>query len=194
MSRFKKFKPAEGFGGNPVEKESWWRLTENMAIRAAKYGMFNDIEKYAKENGLYNFSMDLVDGSDTRKLEGTQFYAEMAKKSEPLQKEIALAKVLIENNHSVYFIPQNRTSNVKNPDAIVDGKVADFKILASNKIQKVVDNIKKCDEQKVQLACIQIPESIDATAAIKEAKNILNLKYVREIWIVKNKKITKIKK
>jgi hypothetical protein len=26
-----RFKPMDGFGGNPLDKKSWWMMTENMA-------------------------------------------------------------------------------------------------------------------------------------------------------------------
>ena len=59
-----RFKPMDGFGGNPLDKESWWMMTEGMALRAAQYNIFNEVESFARENGLYNFALNLVRGTD----------------------------------------------------------------------------------------------------------------------------------
>jgi SPP1 gp7 family putative phage head morphogenesis protein len=39
----KQFEPMDGFGGNPVDKESWWKITGTMIERATKYGIWPDI-------------------------------------------------------------------------------------------------------------------------------------------------------
>jgi len=44
----KHFKPMEGFGGNPLEKD-WWDLTDSMRKRAEKYGIAEEF-KQTKEN------------------------------------------------------------------------------------------------------------------------------------------------
>jgi hypothetical protein len=46
------FKPMKGFGGNPVEKESWWTMTEGMIERAGKYGIGGEISAMAKRLGI----------------------------------------------------------------------------------------------------------------------------------------------
>jgi len=55
-----RFKPMEGFGGNPLNKESWWMMTEGMAARAKYFHIIDDVESFAKENGLHNFSLNLA--------------------------------------------------------------------------------------------------------------------------------------
>lgn len=157
MKSLARFKPQEGFGGNPLEKESWWRMTRDMAIRAAQFGLWNDIEQLAKDNGLYNFAMNLVNGSDWRKLQGTSFKAEKARLANPLQKEVNLAKILTENGHSWYFTPENKSKQgLTNYDGILDGNIADMKVLTSKSLDKIAERIGECDTQKAQVACIHI--------------------------------------
>jgi len=43
------FKPMKGFGGNPLEKESWWDLTDSMRKRAKEFDIFDEFEQ-AKKN------------------------------------------------------------------------------------------------------------------------------------------------
>lgn len=197
IQEFESFEPQEGFGGNPVDKESWWRMPKSMALRSAQYGIFNDIEAYAKKNDLLNFSLDLVNGSTFRKLQGKDFNAELAKYSEPKQKEIEVAKILVDNNHSIYFTPENRAKNMKNPDAIIDGKIGEIKVITSKDINKIRQHIFECDKQKAQVACLRIPSSLKIGDVIDEAKRVLSerkLAFINEIYIVDSEYINIIKK
>jgi SPP1 gp7 family putative phage head morphogenesis protein len=161
----KQFRPQKGFGGNPLEKESYWKLTKDMALRAAHFSLFNDIEALAKKSGLLNFNLDLVDGESLRKLEGTNYFAHMAKNAEPKQKEIAAAKKLEENGHHVFFTPEANLKKTKNPDAIIDGRLADFKKLESSKRDKIGDRIFEADKQGASLICLQAPDTPQYTKA-----------------------------
>ena len=197
MRSLTKFKPGEGFGGNPLDKESWWRMTSSMAFNAARFNIWNIIEKQAKDNGLKNFALDLVDGTDTQKLEGIKFMAEKAKLAKPLQKEVNLARILTDYGHSWYFTPENHTLNMKNPDGIVDGKISDMKILTSKKIDKIEDRIKECDSQGVEVSIIHITNTSYYTEkeAIKSARNTLKneVKNVKEVFLVYGSKLSILK-
>lgn len=46
------FKPMKGFGGNPIKKESWWKLTPEMLKRAEKYGIADAIADLKNRLGL----------------------------------------------------------------------------------------------------------------------------------------------
>jgi vacuolar-type H+-ATPase subunit F/Vma7 len=196
ITAFSNFKPMNGFGGNPVEKESWWKLTDAMAIRSADMGIFNEIEDYAKKNGLKNFSMNLVKGSDYRRLEGTKYSVQKASLSKPLQKEISVAKILEENNHSVYFTPENQS--VKNYDAIVDGHTAEFKIITSKNIEKIVDRIRDANKQTAQIAVIQIPADSypkdDAIEIIKHTINEKTIDSIQYVYLIFNGGVEVVKK
>lgn len=195
MQFFDNFNTQQGFGGNPIEKESWWRMTKSMAMRAAKYDIFNDIESYAKENGLFNFSLDLVNGSDYRRLEKTTYKAEKAGRAEPLQKEVAVAKILEDNGHSIYFTPENTTRNTKNPDVIVDGKVAEIKVIESLKTRTIKNRLKECDKQKAQIACLQINNFFNHETLIKEIKKeLLDLQSVNIVYLIYESSVEIIKK
>lgn len=211
MKRFRKFKPQEGFGGNPVQKESWWRLTENMAINAARFGIFNDVEKMAKANGLYNFSMDLVNGTAIIKDAAGEGITEAAKKAikkiEPHEKE--MAKILVQNKHAFYFTPRHNT--LKSYDGILDGKIAELKWLNSSELDAIYSNINKADQQKANIVCVKMPHN--ATYSTHEAIDFIkdiftgyhlttkgkpvtfSLKFVNEVLLIdKLDKIWNLKK
>jgi len=50
-----------------------------------------------------------------------------------LNKEKRQAELLANNGHKVYLIPENNPNGIKNPDAVVDGQLFDFKKLDGNK-------------------------------------------------------------
>lgn len=208
LSALKKdgFKPQPGFGGNPLDAESWWRMPLTMAFRAAEYGIFEDVEAFARKNGLHNFALGLVNGSDLRNLQGTRYSAQKARKADPLQKEVNAARILEEQGPSVYFTPVN-TSGGKNPDGIIDGRTADFKIITSRKIDKIEDRIKECDRQGVHTACIVVPAEPGYTRqqAAHAARTVLEqgyisdgartpLEHVRAVYLIYGETVSVLKK
>ncbi|MCL1813397.1 MAG: phage minor head protein [Treponema sp.] len=192
------FKPMAGFGGDPLDKESWWMMTENMALRAARYDIFNEIESLAKNNGLYNFALNLVLGEDVSRLIGTNYTVRKATVAEPLQKEIHAAKILEENGHTVFFAPENRTKKMKNYDAIIDGKLGEFKKLES--FAKIKKRLNEANGQKVSIVCIEPPtENNTHDEAILVVNNWFKssqkiIKYVDTVLLIWGGKVTTIKK
>jgi hypothetical protein len=53
-----RFAPMKGFGGNPLEKESWWQMTAEMVERAKGYGIDEDIVNFARALGIENYALD----------------------------------------------------------------------------------------------------------------------------------------
>lgn len=176
MKSLSKFKVQEGFGGNPLDKESWWRMTPDMVKRAAQYGLFNDIEEQAKANGLYNFGMHLVKGSDLFKHPDMDYFAEGALLARPNDDEIKFAKLLEENGNTWYFTPkEKKKQNVKNPDGIFNGHIADMKNMKSKSLHRLAQRIKDADEQKVYTACLNLTVKPNYTKkeAVDFIKNVV---------------------
>jgi hypothetical protein len=192
------FKPMDGFGGNPLDKESWWMMTEKMALRAARYNIFNEVESFARENGLYNFALNLVKGEDLRQLEGTNYAARKAVMANPFPKEVRAAKILEENEHTVYFTPENKTKHMRNYDAIIDGRLGEFKNPENfNNIRK---HLNKADTQRASIVCLTPPiDNHTVDEAIKEVKSWFKdsqhpIKYVETVFLIWGGHITTIKK
>jgi len=191
-----RFKPMKGFGGNPLDKESWWMMTENMAMRAARYDIFNEVESFAKENGLHNFALNLVRGTGVERLEGANYAARKAGKAEPLPKEVNAAKILEENGHTVFFTPENRFS--KNYDAVIDGRLGEFKKLESFK--QIKNRLNDADVQMAAIVCIEPPmKDHTLDEAITEVKKWFNssqrvVKYVDTVLLIWDGQVKTIKK
>jgi len=194
----KNFKPMEGFGGNPLDKESWWMMTENMALRAARYDIFNEVESFARENGLYNFALNLVKGEDLARLAGTNYTVRKAALAEPLQKEIAAAKILEENDHTVYFTPENKTKGIKNYDAIIDGRLGEFKKL--NSFKRIGNRLTDADSQGAAIVCLELPmEEHTVDEAITEVKKWFGstqkiIKHINTVLLIWDGQVIPIKK
>jgi hypothetical protein len=133
-----------------------------------------------------------------RNLQGTKYAVRKAAKADPFQKEVAAAKILEENGHEVFFIPENNIpKGTKNPDAIIDGLLGDFKILTSKSAGKIIDRILECDNQKATIACIQPPtEYYSREEAIEKARDALKepLRFVRMIYLIWNNEVIEVKK
>jgi hypothetical protein len=194
----KQFKPMDGFGGNPLDKESWWMMTENMALRAARYNIFNDVESFARENGLYNFAMNLVKGEDVRWLEGTNYAARKAVMANPIKKEVMSAKILEDNGHTVFFTPRNRAKKVKNYDAIIDGRIGEFKKVES--FSKIRKRLNEADGQRAAIVCLEPPtENHTVSDAINEVRDWFKnsqhpIEYVDTVLLIWEGLVTTIKK
>ena len=192
----KNFKPMKGFGGNPLDKESWWMMTEGMALRAARYNIFDEVESFAKENGLFNFALTLVRGTDVEKLKGTNYAARKAAMANPSQKEVLAAKVLEENGHRVFFTSENKAT--KNYDAIIDGRLGEFKKLES--FQQIKNRLKEADKQRAAIVCLEPPmENHTLEEAVAEVRKWFDSKqrvinYVDTVLLIWGENIKTIKK
>jgi SPP1 gp7 family putative phage head morphogenesis protein len=51
---------ATGFGGNPIETGSFYRMTPGMVERAEKYGLRSEIEKFARAAGIKDYALAAV--------------------------------------------------------------------------------------------------------------------------------------
>lgn len=45
MKHFTKFKPQDGFGGNPLDNGNWWDMTDSMKKQAVKFGLMNEFNE-----------------------------------------------------------------------------------------------------------------------------------------------------
>lgn len=193
-----RFKVGEGFGGNPIEKGSFWLMSENMKFRAIEYGLIPDIVKMAHNLGLSNFDFELAGDITYRRLEGSKYKAKIIRKADPKQKEILTAKILEENGHSVVLLPEVGLDDVSNPDALIDyAIVADFKIPDGSSFNAVRGAIYDADSQEVthmvfypRLHNYSMKECFDE---IK--KRLCYTKCLKEIWVIwDDLKITVLKK
>ena len=223
------FKPQDGFGGNPIEKESWWRLTDKMKERIERYGIKGEVESAAKAADIDNFDVRLAKNEvKQRRLQGTDFKANIIEGAEPKQHEVEIAKILKENGYDVLFTPENKfIDRMKNPEGFITNldKIVEMKRITSPSLEKIEDNIKKAVYQKTEIIILNLKgskkyskkEAIETAREMiqetlpRRSKNIdknklkgekleeaLNmergLEKLKEVWLIWNGKLSKIKK
>jgi hypothetical protein len=120
----KTFKPMKGFGGNPIEKESWWKLTDGMIQRAEKYGIIGDILQQAHDLGMTNYQTEMLNGYSRISEFKNGGYLEKAKNGMFSQQEIADATDLAKDGNQIYLLPQN---NMKSPDMLINNEIGEMK-------------------------------------------------------------------
>jgi hypothetical protein len=115
----------KGFGGNPLEKESWWKITEGMITRAEKYDVWADILQQAKDLDMVSYQKELLKGYVPVYKGKNGGYVEQAKNWEYSKKEMDAAEELANEGHRVYLLPRNRAA--KSADILIDDEIGEIK-------------------------------------------------------------------
>jgi len=121
----KNFKPQKGFGGNPIEKESWWKITPEMIARADRYGITTDIVAQARELDMQSYYPELLKNYESIHKGKKGGYVQKAANSTHNPEEIASAKRLADEGHKIYLLARPRKK--KNPDMIIDNELGEIK-------------------------------------------------------------------
>ncbi|MGF7110317.1 phage minor head protein, partial [Treponema pedis] len=192
----KNFKPQKGFGGNPIEKESWWRLTDKMKERIERYGIKKEVEAAAKSAGIDNFDVRLAHNElGQRRLQGTDFKANTIEGADPKPHEIEIAKILKENGYDVLFTPENTfIQGMKNPEGVITNlnRIVEMKKVNSEDIGKIVDKIKEAVKQQTEIVVLNFDLKTNYTKqrAIEEVKNAIHKTIPNEIDSVNQNRLT----
>lgn len=214
MNRIRQnFNPQEGFGGNPIEKESWWRLTDKMKERIERYGIKEDVEAAAKAAGIDNFDVRLAHNElGKRRLQGTDFKANIIEGADPKPHEVEIAKILSENGYEVLFTPENTfIQGMKNPEGVIANrnKVVEMKRITSSRLDKISERMEDASNQNAEIAVLHLQgkkeyKKGDAFQEVRKTfKDIENKdkkqndkteSKLKEVWLIWDGKISKIKK
>jgi Contact-dependent growth inhibition CdiA C-terminal domain len=98
------------------------------------------------------------------------------------------AKILADNNKYVRLLPHSNERNIKNPDAEVDGHLADFKRASVPTHRAIQWLIEKANTQGVEIAIIFLNHPDFTTREIKRAligalAGTWN-KNIKEVWLI----------
>ena len=172
ISKFKNFRVQKGFGGNPVDKESWWKMTESMKAQAEAFGLWGNILQQAYDMDMLNYQKELLQGYDLKYKGKKGGYVEASKNWVYSEKEMTAAKIMADKGHTVYLLPRGEMQNIKNPDILIDNQIGEIKQL-NNGTQTAVDNeIKKAAHQRARIVFLQIPDTdVPLKTLIETAKN-----------------------
>ncbi len=193
----KQFKPMDGFGGNPLKKESWWQLTDGMIERAFQYGIDGEIVVLAHQLGMKNYAMNLLRGYETLFISDKGGYVKKAKLANPGKEnrqekghwvetdELGAAKKAADEGHQIFFLPRTSVQRVTNLDAIIDNELGDIKHIFTptvNAIQKAVRGARKQGASTVLVDIIT--QSLDWSSIEKAIKSQIgnHIKTALVIW------------
>ena len=209
----RKFRPQAGFGGNPIEKESWWRLTDKMQERIERYGIKEEVEAAAKTAGIDNFDVRLANNEvKQRRFQGTDFKANIIKGAKPKQHEVEIAKILKENGYDVLFTPENTfVDGMKNPEGIIvnSNKVVEMKRITSSRLDKISERIEDALNQNAEIAVLhlqgnkkykeeeafqEVRKTFKAIENKDKKQNDKTESKLKEVWLLWEGKLSKIKK
>lgn len=158
----KDFNPQKGFGGNPIEKESFWKITPAMIARADKYGITGDIVKQARDMDMQSYFPELLQNYNVVHKGKEGGYVQIAKtnkenknKVEHNDNEIASAKRLADLGHKVYLLP--RSDFASSPDMLIDNEIGEMKHIHTDTRRTIREHIRKGgDKQRARTLYIQI--------------------------------------
>ena len=129
-----------GFGTNPIAAGTYWKPTDGMLKRAEERGLAGDIISVGLQSGLQEAVERWIEayaqvyrGAGSVRLAPLRqaLGAKGATEKRRLQTELAQARRLADDGHQVIMLPGSTLKGVKNPDAVVDGLIMDFKTARS---------------------------------------------------------------
>lgn len=153
----KDFHPQKGFGGNPLEKESWWKITPEMIARADRYGITADIVAQARELDMQSYFPELLKGYEIDYKGKSGGYIQKAVNWEYRETELTAAKRLADAGHKVYLLP--RSDLAPSPDMIIDNEIGELKECSS--LNAVDQRLRESIHQNSRITCLNITSDLD---------------------------------
>ena len=162
----------DGFGGNPLEKESWWKITQSMVKRAEKYGILDDIVAKAREFDMQSYFPELLQGFKTIQTYKSGGYIKAALNSTHEEKELRAARRLGNRGHKIYLLP--KTNKTSSPDMIIDNEIGEMKEITTIEQKYIRRHIKKSGEkQRGRIVYIKVTQPKQYTRVLKIIKEEL---------------------
>jgi hypothetical protein len=187
------FKPQKGFGGYPLDRESYWRLTPGMLKRARDFGIDGEIAAAAIRLGMPAYAQKIVRGGfeTLYPANGTPLaelpsggYVRKAKDAQPSGRnvydssgrlirgdEIGLAKKAADEGHQIFFMPEY--PGHKNPDVIIDSHTAEIKHIAGSGKRTIEKAIERGRGQNSTLILMDVPAHYSHEEITRQVKNRL---------------------
>lgn len=184
MKSFAKFKPQDGFGGNPLDNGNWWMMTPQQMERAIKYGCLN---RFSREENIFA-DYDKVWKGYTRHEGKNGGWYDLCKNppNDWYTDNKAIVELLSDNGYKIKVIPtlENIKTNYNvewsNPDIILNGRLADIK----NVDTSIKSRLKSAKEQRLRNVVLNIPDSF-TEQEIKQTFSDWKHGRLTVVWIYK---------
>ena len=184
MKSFAKFKPQDGFGGNPLDNGNWWMMTPQQMERAIKYGCLN---RFSREENIFA-DYDKVWKGYTRHEGKNGGWYDLCKNppNDWYTDNKAIVELLSDNGYKIKVIPtlENIKTNYNvewsNPDIILNGRLADIK----NVDTSIKSRLKSAKKQRLRNVVLNIPDSF-TEQEIKQTFSDWKHGRLTVVWIYK---------
>ena len=190
MEHFENFKVQKGFGGNPIEKESWWKLTPSMIERADTYGITADIVAQARELDMQSYFPELLKGYESVYQSASGGYVQKAVNWKYSEHEMSVSERLANDGHKIYLLP--RTDNAKSPDMLIDDELGDIKECSS--LTSVDSQLRAAIHQNCTVAVLDITINLPLGKIEKTIRNrlIRTENNIKNVFILINGQVLKL--
>ena len=151
-------KAAGGFGSNPIETGSYWRITKDMEDRAKSYGIWDDFEALRKDLGLADDVWPDYKRAVKQNAEGGFVdLSDYHGKNETAQ-NLQIASTLAAEGHRVRLLPRN--NSLPSADAVIDGQTWEFKRV-SNPTTNAIDSALRAGKKQADRIYLVIAGKVD---------------------------------
>lgn len=158
ISKFKNFRVQKGFGGNPVDNGNWWMLTQGQMEQAIKFGV---LREFNRDENIFADYDSVWKGYKRHEGKNGGWYDLCENPpNDWFSDNKPIVEILADNGYKVKVIPaleniKNKYKvNWSNPDIILNGFLADIKIVEKS----IKSRLKSAKEQKLKKVVLFIPD------------------------------------
>ncbi len=183
MKSLTKFKVQDGFGGNPLDKESWWKMTESMIKNAEKFDVWCDILQQAYDMDMLSYQKEILKGYKNVYKGKHGGYIQMATNWEFSQKEMDAAQKLADEGHQIYLLPRNRGYKIKSPAMLIDNQIGEFKQQEELSKGAIEHEIKQAKKQRARIVYIKALNEMNKDDLKKALKSEVLRSPIRIVYL-----------
>jgi hypothetical protein len=165
-----RFKPMDGFGGNPLDNGNYWMMTKGMFERGLRYGVINEFNML--DNIVADF--DSVWKNYKRKIVGKGWIDihEKAISRDEFTKNYYVAKKLAADGEHIKILPIHEGAGIKNwknPDYLINASL--WELETCNGSHSSIDHVIREGQKQALNLILQLPENTNRKIAIQTIYN-----------------------
>lgn len=115
-----------------------------------------------------------------------------------IEDNLRVAKFIADNNNDVKLLPYSYQKGIKNPDASINNKIADFKGVEALTHSAVQHAIEHASTQTAEIVVITLPKDITNRDVVRAMYAALSNpewnRNIKSVWFIKNNILTKVER
>jgi SPP1 gp7 family putative phage head morphogenesis protein len=164
MKSLAKFKPLDGFGGNPLDNGNWWMMLPSQAMQAMKFGILGEFNReenifadydslwkgYTRTEGKNGGWFDLCDNPPN----------DWKTANKPVVEKLSNFGYKIKVIPAIENVQTHYKISWSNPDIILNGTLSDIKTPEKMTSNAIKGRIKSAYEQGLSHVVLNIPDAM----------------------------------